>query len=101
MNVLHFFRHFLVLDSIAVSIFTYAGRLHLTPKYSGLTAQLALLNEKTLSLGLNYMAARDCGDESCMYFYFFFVKFVYSLLFNDIFFSNTRIRFDAQCISTE
>lgn len=60
-------RHFLVLDSAAVSIFTYSGRLHLTPKYSGLTAQLASLSEKTLSLGLHYMAVRDCGDESCTF----------------------------------
>lgn len=56
-----------MLDTSAVSIFTYSGRLHLTPKFSGLTAQLALLNEKTLSLGLHFMAARDCGDESCMF----------------------------------
>lgn len=80
MIVLLFFRHFLVLDSIAVSIYTYAGRLHLTPKYSGLTAQLALLNEKTLSLGLNCMAARDCGDESCMFFFSFEMCLTYYLM---------------------
>lgn len=57
----------MVLDSTAVSIFTYSGRLHLTPKYSGLTAQLSSLNEKSLSLGLHYMAIRDCGDDSCKY----------------------------------
>ncbi|XP_031630866.1 intraflagellar transport protein 80 homolog isoform X2 [Contarinia nasturtii] len=60
-------KHFLVLDSATVSIFTYSGRLHLTPKFPGLTAQLALLNEKILSLGLHYMAVRDCGDESLIH----------------------------------
>lgn len=55
-----------MLDSAAVSIFTYSGRLHLTPKYSGLTTQLALLNEKTLSLGSHFLAVRDCGVESRM-----------------------------------
>lgn len=55
-----------MLDSSAVSIFTYeSGRLHLTPKYAGLSSQLILLNEKSISLGLHYMAIRDCGDESC------------------------------------
>lgn len=66
-------RQFLILDSTAISIFTYTGRLHLTPKYSGLNAHLSLLSEKTISLGLHYVAVRDCGDESC--------KSVYSLQF--------------------
>lgn len=60
-------RNFLVLDSTSISIFTYSGRLHLTPKYPGFTAQLALLNEKSLSLGLHFAAVRDCGDESCKF----------------------------------
>lgn len=55
-----------MLDSGAVSIFTYSGRPHLTPKYSGLSAQLTSLNEKSISLGLHYVAIRDCGDDSCM-----------------------------------
>lgn len=54
-----------MLDSAAVSIFTYSGRPHLTPKYSGLSAQLTSLNEKTISLGVHYVAIRDCGDDSC------------------------------------
>lgn len=66
--IIYGYRHFLLLDSTAVSIFTYSGRLHLTPKYTGLTAQLPTLNEKSLSLGLHYMAIRDGGDESCKRF---------------------------------
>lgn len=54
-----------MLDSAAVSIFTYSGRPHLTPKYSGLSAQLTSLNEKFISLGSHYVAIRDCGDDSC------------------------------------
>lgn len=61
-------RHFLVLDNAALSVFTYGGRLHLTPKYSGLSAQLNTLNERYISLGLRSIAIRDCSDESCMSF---------------------------------
>lgn len=61
-------RHFLVLDSAAISVYTYGGRLHLSPKYSGLSAQLNALNEKYISLGLRSIAIRDCSDESCMPF---------------------------------
>lgn len=54
------------MDNMTVWIYTYAGRLHLNPKYSGLQAQLQNLNEKTISLGLHYLAIRDGSDRSCM-----------------------------------
>lgn len=57
-------RHFLILDTNAISIYTYTGRLHLTPKYSGLATQVNALHEKTISLGLHYVAVRDCADDS-------------------------------------
>lgn len=63
-NRISFCRHFLILDNATISIFTYSGRLHLTPKYSGLSAQLNILNEKYISLGLHFIAVRDCGEES-------------------------------------
>lgn len=60
-------RHFLIVDNSSVTIFTYTGRLHLTPRYSGLSAQLNMLTEKYISLGLHYVAIRDCTDESGLY----------------------------------
>lgn len=37
----------------------------MTPKYSGMSAQLTVLGEKSLSLGQHFVTIRDCADESC------------------------------------
>lgn len=57
-------KYFLIMDNMNVWIYTYAGRLHLNPKYAGLQAQLLNLNEKSISLGLHYLAICDASDRS-------------------------------------
>lgn len=56
-----------MIDSLAVSVYTYSGRLHLSPKFPGLSTQIQFLNEKFVSLGLWAIAIRDGNEESCKY----------------------------------
>lgn len=69
-HFLYFKRHFLIVDNSSIWIYTYTGRLHLNPKYSGLQAQLSAINGKCISLGLHYMVNRDHSDQSCKFFFF-------------------------------
>lgn len=56
-------KYFLIMDNAALWVYTYTGRLHLNPKYPGLQSQLVHLNERLISLGLHYLAIRDCTDQ--------------------------------------
>lgn len=55
----YYFRTFLVVDSTGIWIYSYAGRLHLNPRYPGYQAQLPYLSRDCLSLGVNLVAIRD------------------------------------------
>lgn len=60
-------RYFLIVDNVSLWIYTYTGRLHLNPKYSGIQVQLIHLNPKCVSLGLNYIGIRNFSDKTSEY----------------------------------
>lgn len=47
------------MDNSGVWIYSYAGRLHLNPRYPGYQSQLAYLSKDCISLGINLLAIRD------------------------------------------
>ena len=55
------FRHFMLVDSSNVYIYSYDGRLVCSPKYPGLRADI--LNYQTVSLSNDTVAIRDKTDE--------------------------------------
>ena len=76
------YRYFLIMDISAIWIYTYTGRLHLNPKYSGVQAQLPHLTNKLTSLGLHYVAICDCSDRSCkqsMFYNYYYRNLVCSV----------------------
>ena len=55
------FRHFLLVDTAGVYVYTYDGRLACAPKYPGMRADI--LNAQTVSLSNDTVAIRDKADE--------------------------------------
>ena len=55
------FRHFLLVDSSSIYVYTYEGRLDCTPKFTGMRTDL--LNTLTVSLSDDTIAVRDRNDE--------------------------------------
>lgn len=55
----HISRTFLLVDSSGIWIYSYAGRLHLNPRFPGYQSQLPYLSRDCISLGINLMAVRD------------------------------------------
>ena len=60
-NLLSYFRHFLLVDTAGVYVYTYDGRLACSPKYPGLRADI--LNSQTVSISNDTVAIRDKADE--------------------------------------
>lgn len=56
-----FNRHFLLVDSIGVYVYSYDGRLVCSPRYAGMRADI--LNTQTVSLSNDTIAIRDKADE--------------------------------------
>lgn len=52
-------RTFLLVDSSGVWVYSYAGRMHLNPRYPGYQSQLPFLSRDCISLGINFLAIRD------------------------------------------
>lgn len=50
---------FLLVDSSGIWIYSYAGRMHLNPRFPGYQSQLPYLSRDSISLGINLMAVRD------------------------------------------
>jgi len=62
-------RNFLVVDNISIWIYTYSGRLHLNPRYSGSQAQVFNLTMQTISMGLDVLALRDFADQTIIHIF--------------------------------
>ncbi|KAK3095326.1 hypothetical protein FSP39_013242, partial [Pinctada imbricata] len=58
-------RHFMMVDSVGVYIYSYDGRLTCSPKYPGMRADI--LNYQTVSLSNDTVAIRDKTDEKLIY----------------------------------
>ncbi|XP_052215553.1 intraflagellar transport protein 80 homolog isoform X1 [Dreissena polymorpha] len=58
-------KHFLLVDTAGVYVFTYDGRLACSPKYPGLRADI--LNAQTVSISNDTVAIRDKADEKVVY----------------------------------
>ena len=56
-----FFRHFLVVDSSAVYVYSYDGRLVCSPKFQGMRTDV--LNYQTIAISNDTIAMRDKTDE--------------------------------------
>jgi len=54
-------RHFLLVDTAGVYVYTYDGRLVCSPRYPGLRADI--LNAQTVSISNDTVAIRDKADE--------------------------------------
>lgn len=54
----------MVLDSTSIWVYTFAGRLHLNPRYPGSQAQIPQLNWRSISLGLDTLVIRDNSDNT-------------------------------------
>lgn len=54
----------MVLDSVSIWVYTYTGRLHFNPRYPGSQAQIAFLNRRSVSLGLDSLVIRDNSDNT-------------------------------------
>ncbi|XP_055685320.1 intraflagellar transport protein 80 homolog [Lutzomyia longipalpis] len=62
-------KNFVAVDVSAIYIYTYTGRLHLTPKFPGSSTQMPNLTEKCISLGANVLAVRDFADQTVIYIF--------------------------------
>ncbi|XP_014664680.1 PREDICTED: intraflagellar transport protein 80 homolog [Priapulus caudatus] len=60
-------KHFLLVDSIGISLYSYEGRFLSSPKYVGLRANV--LNLQTVSLSNDTVAVRDKADEKLVYLF--------------------------------
>ncbi|KAL5004430.1 hypothetical protein ScPMuIL_017886 [Solemya velum] len=58
-------KHFLLIDSNGVYVYSYDGRLVCTPRYQGLRADV--LNSQTVSISNDTVAIRDKADEKVIY----------------------------------
>lgn len=59
-------KHVLLVDPQGLWVYTYAGRLHLTPKYAGVQLQAGQLDAQAVSMGGQLLAVRDEADRTCM-----------------------------------
>ncbi len=59
----HLCRHFLVVDSSSVYVYTYEGRLVSSPRFPGMRTDI--LNRTTVTLSDDTVAIRDKTDEKC------------------------------------
>ncbi|KAG4070781.1 hypothetical protein HA402_011007 [Bradysia odoriphaga] len=62
-------KYFLIVDNVSIWIYTYTGRLHLNPKYSGMQVQLTQLNPKCVSLGMHYIGIRNFSDKTMIHMF--------------------------------
>lgn len=53
----------MIVDTVGIWIYSYTGRLHLSPRYSGSQTQIPTLIRDCVSLGLDHMAVRDAADQ--------------------------------------
>lgn len=60
-------RHFLLVDSSSIYIYTYEGRLVCSPKFTGMRTDV--LNPLTVSLSDDTIAIRDKIDEKCIHLF--------------------------------
>ncbi|XP_055709672.1 intraflagellar transport protein 80 homolog [Phlebotomus papatasi] len=60
-------KNFVAVDSTSIWIYTYTGRLHLTPKFPGSSAQMGSLTERCISLGTDVLAVKDFSDQAIIY----------------------------------
>ncbi|XP_049530312.1 intraflagellar transport protein 80 homolog [Anopheles darlingi] len=60
-------KNFLVVDHASIWIYTYSGRLHLNPRYNGSQTQVAQLNARCISLGIDCFAVRDHADQTIVH----------------------------------
>ncbi|WAR28818.1 IFT80-like protein [Mya arenaria] len=58
-------KHFLLVDTAGVYVYTYDGRLACSPRYPGLRADI--LNAQTISISNDTVAIRDKADEKVIY----------------------------------
>lgn len=58
-----YFRHFLLVDSASVYVYTYEGRLVCSPRFQGMRTDI--LNENTIALSGDTTAVRDKTNEKC------------------------------------
>lgn len=54
----------LLLDPQGLWVYTYAGRLHMTPKYAGVQVQAGQLDGQSVSMGMQLLAVRDEADRT-------------------------------------
>lgn len=62
-------KYFLIVDAAGIFIFTYSGRLHLSPRFTGSQTQLSSITKSTISLGSDYVAVKDSVDPSVIYIF--------------------------------
>ncbi|XP_052871206.1 intraflagellar transport protein 80 homolog [Anopheles cruzii] len=60
-------KNFLLVEHSSIWIYTYSGRLHLNPRYPGSQAQIAHLNSRCISLGMDSLAVRDHSDQTILH----------------------------------
>lgn len=51
------------MDSSGIFIYSYGGRLHLSPRFAGYQNQLAYLSKSCISMGVNLLAIRDSINQ--------------------------------------
>ncbi|KAM7352319.1 intraflagellar transport protein Oseg5 isoform 2-T2 [Cochliomyia hominivorax] len=60
-------KFFMVLDCTSIWVYSFAGRLHLNPRYPGSQVQIPLLNSRNISLGLDILVIRDNSDNTALH----------------------------------
>uniref|UniRef100_A0A182IK28 Uncharacterized protein n=2 Tax=Anopheles atroparvus TaxID=41427 RepID=A0A182IK28_ANOAO len=60
-------KNFILVDNNSIWIYTYTGRLHLNPRFSGSQTQIPHLNGRCISLGLDSLAVRDHSDQTIVH----------------------------------
>lgn len=63
-------KNFLIVDNNSIWVYTYTGRLHLNPRYSGSQTQVASLNSNCISLGLDILVIRDYSDQTVIHVFY-------------------------------
>lgn len=64
------YRHFMLIDTAGVYVYSYDGRMVSSPRYAGMRADI--LNYQTVSLSNDTVAIRDKTDEKGIYNHFKF-----------------------------
>lgn len=63
-------KNFLIVDNNSIWVYTYTGRLHLNPRYSGSQTQVVSLNSNCISLGLDILVIRDYSDQTVIHVFY-------------------------------